>query len=1428
MPSICSPARLAWVVGVLALLLSSTFAVGTTGAGMPYHPATLGTPTAPSPLPDRAAGAAPDRARPDSGPGVSPVVAKAEREIADGKFDGRNAFLPTPYSHFTNPPLGTAVSPGPASGPAPMGIADLGIGPSGTPYNYGTSSVEGTLGLHSFAAYSPGYAPYHEAPDWTTIQLNAVGVNISYPGSSAGTFWFQNVVHFNGTELEFEDNIWNFSSPSSIVAPGTILSHGPTGAIGLNEFYYDYGPTCQVSYPFSLSLSLSLTLVGGDPAAVFNYTVTDSTCSGPTGGTYDTVVFNGAAAGGPKFEVNGGTYDPFGNEYDAELTIGGDGGGTNANIVALQGNATLSRWDSATHRYVSVGSAYDRGADSGETSVGVAAYYLTAPTTEFLDQGPSLLYGLWNTSTVGATLAATPGSIHIDITLTPSYGFLFATYKNLTTGSLAKANYTYVPTDASGVAVTELPPPPSGDPYVFAAWADGSLNNSTVVGHSSSRTLALVTSASVLDAPIYLHGDAQLAAFGAAGLPHTGYASHTRTLWINASQAALAAPFLRVNGFDYPTFVLFAGDRLNSSVRLDGLTQAAATYTSSNPLLPLPSPMWTQGYFFFYGLGHFSVSNTTLTGNTTLYYRSIASPASIEFYGTSGASASHIVSAQESWGVSVIASTGATLDHISAIQGANGISVVNSSTVVVQKLFATGTDYDGSASVGAYLDLSSDLSFSGLTAANGSFGVYAQSTAGLTARDVVATTAISSRPSVGFDLNATDHVVIRGLSLDLSDGVLAVASSDATIRDLNATASPSAGSWQNSSHLFVDGLLSQAASFGVDFFNDTLVTVENATVLGQSTGIDAFDNSTGGLFENVRAVNGSFGLQAAVAQGLTLTNFSAVNGSVGASLSNASSVRASGFTATNLSEALLWDFGTNGSIRNVTLGSDSLGVEVSNATEFTVRGVQANESALPASPADYYLTNPITYQLQPSAAVVLYNVANGTVENVSAHYYPFTVWANCTNYSLLENVTDWSGSTGILLNGSTSTEIAAAFLYGNEIGAYLGNTTRSTITGSTFEGSSSFGVRVQNGTADRIDGNNFVANNGANTKGTFAAAHVQARVNNSTKVFFNTTAGVGNYWSDHSGSGAYVIHNNPTLLEDHHPEPAFISHWLQFAAVGLPSLTPWGFALVSTDYFATVPLVFIPSWSLPETPAIPYTVLPTPGFVPHPRFGTTPPLDGKNQTVTIDFATLYAVTFSETGLPTGRPWSVTLNGTLSPPTTAPSSIVFEMVDGAYGYSIANVPGWNESSLARTGTVTVSGADVNEKAIAWVPTTYKVTFTETGLSGKPKWSVTLNTTSLAPVGTSVVFKVPNGTYPYSVTNPSGYAAGKSSGSVTVQGANAEVTVAFNVSASPSPAASVPWLYIGVGVAAALAVVAIAVLLRARRRRGPPKKKEDFEI
>ncbi len=284
--------------------------------------------------------------------------------------------------------------------PAPMGLADYGLKNS-SKYEFNTTSFEAMLNVSNISSYSPGYPNLANEPNWLSVQFNTVMRNVNVQGKN-DTFWTQNVAYTNGKSLTFIDNVWNFTSKNLAMPNSTVYSGN--GIVSNSEFYYRVGPTINITEPFTLTLYNNATLINNRSAIFFNYTVTENNKT--VSGSYDRVIFNSSkAAHNPEFTVNGYKKLPNKLLYDAELIFGGPGGGTNAVMNSLNATAKMRYLNNSS--YTSIKSAYDYGSDSGETSSGMSAYYNGA--TEYLHNGPSLLYGLWNT-----TGGVKPGYIKLD------------------------------------------------------------------------------------------------------------------------------------------------------------------------------------------------------------------------------------------------------------------------------------------------------------------------------------------------------------------------------------------------------------------------------------------------------------------------------------------------------------------------------------------------------------------------------------------------------------------------------------------------------------------------------------------------------------------------------------------------------------------------------------------------------------------------------------------------------------------------------------------------------------------------------------------------------------------------------------------------------------------------------------------------------
>jgi len=95
-----------------------------------------------------------------------------------------------------------------------------------------------------------------------------------------------------------------------------------------------------------------------------------------------------------------------------------------------------------------------------------------------------------------------------------------------------------------------------------------------------------------------------------------------------------------------------------------------------------------------------------------------------------------------------------------------------------------------------------------------------------------------------------------------------------------------------------------------------------------------------------------------------------------------------------------------------------------------------------------------------------------------------------------------------------------------------------------------------------------------------------------------------------------------------------------------------------------------------------------------------------NQVITFTSVTtsLYTITFTESGLPPGTSWSVTLNGTTETSTT--NTISFTEPNGTYSFSISSINGYSVSPSS--GSITVKGTNIS----------HNITFTSVTTTSPP--------------------------------------------------------------------------------------------------------------
>jgi hypothetical protein len=785
-----------------------------------------------------------------------------------------------------DPPTATGqpVNPFYVAQPAPLGLGDFGLG--ATTYSYNVSRFLGQVTLQAPPNVTdPGslglVEPSGQADgnvgsmyEWG-LQLNTVATNISIPGSDQGFFWTQNVVNWNDTGIHFVDDTFNLTSATQnpfYIAPGTIYSACHTSGAGIDSILATYGgvfqcvggtiPVSPASYPVTVQLFNSASVnAQGRTQVTYGYRITEAGTGTTFSGVSDNVVFNNpsapiAPANQPGFTVDGWAPSPAGLFRDAEIVLVGDIGGDNSVFRAINGSVNLEYSNASSGGFRSVPSAYNFGGDTGETSTGIADYWTPSHTLE-INQGPAMLYGLWNAAPWASVKS---GDIHFGGSISPSYGFVFVSNTHAILdpwGTGARDNMSWVPTTNAGTFSTYLPPVGGTwtSRYFVQAFAAGyaEKNGSTFNKSTAVYNLHLTSAPGSLNAPLYAFSNAQasglaLAVTGSAAPPYD-----FSNLVVN-----LNFTFDHVNDYGYPTFVVLMTQGVTNPVYVnntwEGDDSAGGNFFiypfaaggSTGILVPAPAtstsvPYFTSGINIFGGLADRITNQTAAAEGYGLQ---------VVLWGDTNAWVSNINSVLRGAGAWVGDSTNTTVVDVVATGGATGITDIGSTRTQGSEIEAVGA-----GSIGVEGLTSSFGTFSEIFAYDGAYGVsagvdygasaaydayyYLPGTTGMTVLGVLA-----SNDSFGANITLSQGTLIGNVYAALdSIGVVTDNAPSTWVSDVTAV-DHSTGVWLfNSRQVHVSSVAAWKHSDGVVVSDSKHVSVSWVSAWIHSTGVIVLDST---------------------------------------------------------------------------------------------------------------------------------------------------------------------------------------------------------------------------------------------------------------------------------------------------------------------------------------------------------------------------------------------------------------------------------------------------------------------------------------------------------------------------------------------------------------------------------------------------------
>jgi hypothetical protein len=781
------------------------------------------------------------------------------------------------------PTTGGHVNPFYVAQPAPLGLADYGLG--ATTYSYNTSHFLGQVTFNSApnvtdpastGVIEPGGAAdgYVGSVHEFGIQLNTVATKIAIPGSDKGFFWTQNVVDWNDTGIHFVDDTFNLTSATQnpfYIAPGTIYSGCNNNSAGVGVILFNYGgvfqcvggtiPVRAASYPVTIQLYNNATINAENRTQIsYGYRIVEAGIGKVYTGVSDTVVFNNPAAPGlapvhkPGFSVDGFAGAPAGLFRDAEIVLVGDIGGDNSVFRSLNGSVRLEYSNATAGGFQSVPSAYNFGGNTGETSTGIADFWTTSHTLE-INQGPAMLYGLWNAAPWASVRS---GDIQLSGSITPSYGFVFVSNTpapNNPWATGARNNMSWLPTTNAGTFNTYLPP--LGSPwtlrYHVQAFAAGysERNGTAVTGSTTAYTLRLNSAPGTLRAPLYMFSNAQ-----AASLAKSVTGSAAPPYDFSGLVVNLNASFDHLNDYGYPTFVLFLAEGVTQTVEVSNTYEGADSPTgnfyiydfsptgSTGILVPGPAvssslPYFTSGISLYDGAGARVTSQALAGGQYGLQ---------VVLWRESHARIASVTSELLGPGVWVGDSVDTTVANVLVESGGTGISDVGSTHTTGRNIDVNGS-LSGDRSIGVEGLSSSDGTFSWIRVTNGGFGVstgedygagsdydsyyYLPGTIGASVNHLSATNG-----SWGVNFSLSERTTLDHLSAsENSTAVFVDDSSGLTVSHVSARDHSTGISINGSSKITVSWVRAREYSLGVYVHASTQVKISHVTASDHSIAV---------------------------------------------------------------------------------------------------------------------------------------------------------------------------------------------------------------------------------------------------------------------------------------------------------------------------------------------------------------------------------------------------------------------------------------------------------------------------------------------------------------------------------------------------------------------------------------------------------------
>ncbi|QIW25246.1 hypothetical protein EWF20_14550 [Sulfolobus sp. S-194] len=239
-------------------------------------------------------------------------------------------------------------------------------------YAIGVSSIGSSLlsiSTNEVLGYVEVYSASSSSP--FSLQFNAVIKAMNIYGEILN-FWVQNILEFNEQELNFTDEIWNFTYSYASINPSLISGKGEVYSIGINNHivsYYSYSTPYQ-SYSLPLNYILFISISYSSPYIYVN--IGYGSLNNPTSTVYDTITIDVPNLENACIYVSP-SYTGVGLPYSVELVWGGSGNGQSATFTNMESDLAIF-YQIKPGLYSAFPIIYNYGFDTQESTSDLSAY----------------------------------------------------------------------------------------------------------------------------------------------------------------------------------------------------------------------------------------------------------------------------------------------------------------------------------------------------------------------------------------------------------------------------------------------------------------------------------------------------------------------------------------------------------------------------------------------------------------------------------------------------------------------------------------------------------------------------------------------------------------------------------------------------------------------------------------------------------------------------------------------------------------------------------------------------------------------------------------------------------------------------------------------------------------------------------------------